>query len=151
MEKLKRNSSHRDITFQTEIQKDLSMHIIPGVQESVLEGILKNAIENTPDGGLIRITAAEDEDRILLKVRDYGIGIVQENKNHIFDGFFYTQDTDLYSSKKPYDFGAGGKGLDLMLAKIYGQRFGFQISFESTRCIYIPTDKDICPGKNCVV
>jgi signal transduction histidine kinase len=147
LEKTKRYSLHRDIIFQTEYQKDLSMPIIPGVQESVLEGVLKNAIENSPDGGLIRITAAKDEDNILVKIQDYGIGITQDNQNHIFEGFFYTQDTDLYSSKKPYDFGAGGKGLDLMLARIYGQRYGFQLSFESTRCIYIPTDKDICPGK----
>jgi signal transduction histidine kinase len=145
--KIKRFCLHRDIDFRTEYQEDLSIPIIPGVQESVLEGVLKNAIENTPDGGLIRISSEKDEDRILLKIQDYGVGITPDNQAHIFEGFFYTQDTDLYSSKKPYEFGAGGKGLDLMLARIYGQRYGFQITFESRRCIYLPTDKDICPGK----
>ncbi len=145
--KAKELSSHRNIMFQTEYQKDLSMTIEPGVQESILEGILKNAIENTPDGGLIRITAAKKEDKIIIKIQDFGIGITQDNQKHIFDGLFYTQDTDQYSTKKPYDFGAGGKGLELMLAKIYGQRFGIKISFESRRCAYIPTDRDLCPGK----
>jgi signal transduction histidine kinase len=147
IERVKKFSLHRGITFQPEFRKELSLLIIPGIQENILEGLLKNAVENTPDGGLIRIILAEEEDKVLLKVQDYGIGITPENQKHIFDGFFYTQETDLYSSKIPYDFGAGGKGLDLMLARTYGQRFGFQISFESKRCIYIPTDKDICPGK----
>jgi signal transduction histidine kinase len=147
LEKVKRLSPHRSISFQTEYQNDLSMPIVPGVQESVLDGILKNAIENTPDGGSIIISAAREKDKIVIKIQDYGIGITQNNQNHIFDGLFYTQETDLYSSKKPYDFGAGGKGLDLMLAKIYSQRFGFQISFESRRCIFLPTDKDLCPGR----
>ena len=60
---------------------------------------------------------------------------------------FHTQETDLYGSRKPYDFNAGGKGLDLLLAKIYGQRFGFDVLLESRRCVHIPADKDSCPGK----
>ncbi len=147
LEKVKRQSTHREITFQLEGQDNLSMFIEPEIPAGILEGLLKNAVENTPDGGLIRIMLIEDNGKARLKVQDFGIGITQENQKSIFEGFFYTQATDLYASKKPYDFGAGGKGLDLLLAKIYGQRFGFQITFESKRCIYIPTDKDLCPGK----
>ena len=73
--------------------------------------------------------------------------ITPENQAFIFDGFFHTQETDLYTSKKPYDFYAGGKGLDLRRMKLYGQRFGFDLSVESRRCNYIPTDRDLCPGK----
>ena len=147
LKKIKGLSSHRDISFETDYRADPSILIIPGVQESVLEGLLKNAVENTPDGGLIRIILSKKDDKVILEVEDYGIGITEENRDHIFDGFFYTQDTDLYSSMKPYDFGAGGKGLALMLAKVYGQRFDFQVSFKSKRCVYIPTNKDVCPGK----
>ncbi len=62
------------------------------------------------------------------------------------DGLFHTKETALYASKKPYDFGAGGKGLDLLRMKVYGQRFGFDLSMISKRCVYIPTDRDQCPG-----
>jgi len=37
--------------------------------------------------------------------------------------------------------------MDLLLAKIYGQRFGFDVLLESRRCIHIPADKDSCPGR----
>jgi hypothetical protein len=31
--------------------------------------------------------------------------------------------------------------------KIYGQRFGFDISVGSQRCTYLPTDQDLCSGR----
>ncbi|OGQ07103.1 MAG: hypothetical protein A2026_03740 [Deltaproteobacteria bacterium RBG_19FT_COMBO_46_12] len=65
----------------------------------------------------------------------------------LFDGLFHTLDTELYRSKKPYDFGAGGKGLDLLRMKVYSKRFGFDISMASQRCLYLPTDRDLCPGR----
>jgi signal transduction histidine kinase len=119
----------------------------PEILEDILRGLIKNAIESTPDEGSIRIILAQKDERLLLKVQDSGIGITEDNQKRIFDGLFHTLDTELYESKKPYDFGAGGKGLDLFLTKVYGQRFGFGFSVESQRCIYIPKDQDICPGR----
>jgi signal transduction histidine kinase len=84
--------------------------------------------------------------KIILHIMDYGVGITEENQAYIFDGLFHTKDTVLYASKKPYDFGAGGKGLDLLRMKVYGQRFGFDLSVTSKRCVHIPTDQDQCPG-----
>jgi signal transduction histidine kinase len=110
-------------------------------------GLLKNAIENTPDEGVIRVVLEQKAQWIQLKVMDFGIGITKENQRRLFDGLFHTLDTELYSSKKPYDFGAGGKGLDLLRIRVYSQRFGFDISVASQRCLYLPTDHDLCPGK----
>ena len=70
----------------------------------------------------------------------------EEQLRYLFDGLFDTRETDLYTSKKPYDFGAGGKGFDLLRMKMYGKRFGFDISVESRRCAFIPGDRDLCPG-----
>jgi hypothetical protein len=30
--------------------------------------------------------------------------------------------------------------------KVYGERFGFSLSMKSTRCRYLPGDRDACPG-----
>jgi signal transduction histidine kinase len=119
----------------------------PKILEEIITGLLKNAIENTPDEGVIRIVLEQKGEWLSLKVMDFGIGITAENQRHLFDGLFHTLDTELYTSKKPYDFGAGGKGLDLLRIKTYGQRFGFDISVGSRRCIYLPTDRDLCPGR----
>ncbi len=113
----------------------------------MLAGILKNAIENTPDEGRIEISVDALENEVRVEFRDYGIGITAENQRNIFAGFFHTRDTNDYSSKNPYDFYAGGAGLDLLRIKVFSEIFGFSVNFESTRCKYIPADTDLCDGK----
>jgi signal transduction histidine kinase len=144
--KVRQKAARRNIQFQLQGSTDHSVLIDPRIVEDVLEGLLKNAVENTPDEGMIRIILEPQEQRLLLKVEDFGIGITRENQQYIFDGLFHTQETDLYTSKKPYDFNAGGKALDLLRMKVYGQRFCFDLSMESRRCSHLPTDRDICPG-----
>jgi len=147
LEKIKERAAHRSLHFQIEGQKDLSVPMAPRILEEILEGLLKNAIENTPDEGMIRIVVEPKGPKVLLRVQDFGIGITPENQTYIFDGLFPTQETDLYSSKRPYEFNAGGKGLELLQMKVYGQRYGLELSTESQRCIHIPTDQDLCSGK----
>jgi signal transduction histidine kinase len=117
------------------------------VLPTVLAGLLKNAVENTPDEGLIEITVRSSDNQIRIDVCDHGIGITADNQENIFGGFFHTLDTNYYTSKTPYDFNAGGAGLDLLRMKIFAERFGFSISVDSTRCKFIPLDTDICEGK----
>lgn len=147
LEKVKQSAVHRKVHFQLEGRKELCLSSSPEVLEDILGGLLKNAIENTPDEGTIQILLEQKDERLLLKVQDSGVGITEENQKQIFDGLFHTLDTELYTSKKPFDFGAGGKGLDLLRMKVHGQRFGFNLSLESRRCIHIPTDHDLCPGR----
>jgi signal transduction histidine kinase len=147
LQDVKKKAGHRDIEFQIDGEKDLHLVIDPRILEESLVSLLKNAIENTPDEGMIRVVLEQKGEWIQLKVQDFGIGITKENQRHLLDGLFHTLDTELYTSKKPYDFGAGGKGLDLLRIKTYGHRFGFDISAGSQRCTYIPTEKDLCPGK----
>lgn len=147
LEKVRERAKHRDIQFQLEGEKGLCVDVAPHILEDIFSGLLKNGVENTPDEGKVRILLEKRGERVLLKVQDFGIGITEENQRHIFNGLFPTQETELYASKRPYDFNAGGKGLDLLRMRVYGQRFGFDLSVESRRCIYLPTDRDLCPGK----
>jgi signal transduction histidine kinase len=147
LEDVKQRAAYRKIDFYLGGPKDPFVLMDSEILEDVLEGLLKNAIENTPDEGMIRIQLEREDQKVLLKVQDFGIGITEENQRYIFDGLFHTQETDLYTSKRPYDFGAGGKGLTLLQMKIYGQRFDFDLWVESRRCAYLPTDRDSCTGK----
>jgi signal transduction histidine kinase len=147
LENIKSHTRHREVEINLDGPRDLSLIVEPQILEEIMGGLLKNAIENTPDEGIIRIVLEQKGQWLLLKVMDFGIGITGENQRHLFEGLFHTLDTELYTSKKPYDFGAGGKGLDLLRIKTYGQRFGFDISVGSQRCIYLPTDRDLCPGR----
>ena len=146
LERIKVIAKHRNIRYHIEGENFLYISMDPVVLKEICEGIIKNAIENTPDGGEILITLEQKGDRIWLNVADSGVGITEENQKYILGGLFHTKETDMYASRKPYDFSAGGKGFELLRIKTYGKRFGFDLSFKSKRCIYIPTDQDICPG-----
>ena len=136
----------RRLNFIRDFEDNLRLWTDMSALEKVCEGLLKNAIENTPDEGTIEIISKKENDEIQITFRDHGVGITPENQKMIFGGFFHTQDTMLYSSKKPYEFNAGGTGSDLLRTKVFSERYGFSVDFNSTRCRFIPTDKELCPG-----
>jgi len=146
LETIRSEYSHRklDLRFAANALSKISMPTT--VITKVIRGLVKNAIENTPDGGKIKVSTTRKGDDIALEVRDYGVGILQDHQTRIFQGFFPTQRTDAYSSKRPFDFNAGGKGADLLRMKIFSERFGFSLDYTSERCPHLPTSKDICPG-----
>ena len=146
-EQAERMSSHRDINLSTALEKDIHIRIAPDAMEKAVMGLLKNAIENTPDGGDVQVFLRRNGGKVIVEVKDTGIGITTESRNQIFGGFYYAQDTDLYATKKPFDFGAGGKALDLLRIKIFGEIYNFHVDCETTRCGYIPLETDLCPGK----
>ena len=57
------------------IEKGLSISMDSGVLEKVFVGLLKNAIENTPDEGRITVSAQSIENQVCVEIKDDGIGI----------------------------------------------------------------------------
>jgi len=148
---LKRKFSHRDVTVISKLYKSPEICIPEDVLQKVVDGLIKNAVEATPDEGKIEIVVRQRGKGAELMVYDFGIGITEEFQSRIFEGFFSTQDTLNYSSRRPFDFNAGGRGADLLRMKIFAERFHFSLTMKSQRCRYIPGESDICPGKisNC--
>jgi signal transduction histidine kinase len=87
-----------------------------------------------------------------LAVKDTGIGISAENQRLIFENYFTAYETMQYSSRNPYDFGAGGKGFDLLRMRIFSERYDFKLKMKSRRCGLLPDDSEACAGyiENCV-
>jgi len=137
----------RELTINRSIEEGLRLTMDRKVLLKMFSGLLRNAIENTPDNGLIEVSAqSANGNGIQVYFRDYGMGITEEDRKNVFVGFFHTQDTNLYSTKKPYEFNAGGAGADLLRTKVFSERYGFSIQLESTRCRFRPTDTEECPG-----
>jgi signal transduction histidine kinase len=94
-------------------------------------GLVRNAIEATEDGGCVWVELEDSHGKVYLRVRDRGLGISEAFKKELFHGFVHTGETDDYSSRTPYDFMAGGKGLDLLRTKLFAERYGFELQVES--------------------
>ena len=77
--------------------------------EEVFINLVSNAINYSPDGGEVRISAVSHGDYLEVRVQDQGIGIEAEEISKIFDKF--------YRVKSPKTRQVIGTGLGLALVK----------------------------------
>lgn len=79
---------------------------IPWKLEEIFLNLLVNAMDATPDGGVIHIKTWQDKSQIFAQVTDNGSGIPAELINQVMDPFFTTKDV--------------GQGTGLGLSICYG-------------------------------
>ena len=138
--------AHRTVELEAHLSPCPPIRMPEVPLRKTIDGLIRNAVENTPDTGRVEVHVSGNNKGVTLMVKDYGIGLTEEAQKRIFEGFFATQDTLKYSSKRPFDFNAGGKGADLLRMKIFSERYNFKISMTSQRCQRLPETGDICPG-----
>ncbi len=114
----------KSITLNCNI--DSSVEKVFGNQFSIEEmvtNLLLNAIKYTPANGTIDVSAENDENSVLVKISDTGIGIPKEEQARIFDEFYRA--TNAKRTERD------GTGLGLSIVKHIVERHGGQIQVES--------------------
>jgi len=86
--------------------------------------LLDNAMEYTPAGGSIQITARTEGRKVLVSVKDTGVGIAPEDLPHVFERF-YRADKARAGDQRHH-------GLGLSIAQAIAQAHGGEISVTST-------------------
>ncbi|MBE9473976.1 MAG: HAMP domain-containing protein [Chloroflexi bacterium] len=89
----------------------------------VMLNLVGNALQYTPSGGRVRITAIRHEDEIYISISDTGIGIPAEHLEHLFTRF--------YRIDKSRSRVGGGSGIGLTIAKHLVEAHGGRIWVES--------------------
>ena len=101
----------------------LDICVDPNKIHAVLANLISNSLKFTPEGGWIRVVCEAEEKRVLLTVRDSGIGIAKEDIPKLFDKF-----TQFGRREGP---GEKGTGLGLAIAKNLVEMHGGTIEVES--------------------
>ncbi len=114
-------------------EKEIIMDFDQGKIQHIVSNLLSNAIKYTPEGGDVYVTISINEGRklqsndqpetLVLKVRDSGIGIPDDQIPHIFDRFYQIDDS---STRK-----GEGTGIGLALTKELIQLLRGDISVKS--------------------
>src|SRR5262249_33663104 len=89
----------------------------------VLQNLLDNAIQYTPAGGQIMVSAGVNDGNVEFTVSDTGIGIPQADQPRIFERFYRV---DVARSRE-----VGGTGLGLSIAKHLVEGHGGKIWVDS--------------------
>jgi signal transduction histidine kinase len=92
-----------------EIEPDLlilstTMNVDPEKFRRVISNLITNAIKFSPEGSIIRVSAEKQTDRLLISVKDHGIGIPDAMKDSIFEPFTISKRLGT-SGEKPFGLG----------------------------------------------
>jgi histidine kinase len=85
----------------------------------VLMNLVGNALQYTPAGGRVTLSAHREGERIAFRVADTGIGIAAEHLPHIFTRF--------YRVDRSRSRSGGGAGIGLTIAKLLTEAHGGEI------------------------
>ena len=128
------------VVLETAIAADIPM--IVGDQKSLqraFRAVVDNAIKFSPDGGVVKIEVAWDQENIRVIVQDRGVGIPEDAIKRIFDRFFHLDEVNGHLFR--------GVGLGLSIAQQVIEQHRGRIEVESRLGegslfkIYLPTTK----------
>ena len=110
------------LIFDTEIEETV-MACDPDKIERIILNLLSNAVKFTPGGGTIEVSIYDKEDKLLISVKDTGIGVPTEMQDSIFERFIQV-DKSISRCKE-------GSGIGLSIVKSLVEMHKGSISISS--------------------
>jgi len=120
---LNENALAKNISLLNEIKENENVFADGKMLLSILQNLVSNAIKHTLEGGKITITAQKKEDKIIVEVKDTGIGMSKEMREKLFA----PQMKALSKARKENK----GAGIGLLLVKNFLEKMGGEIWVES--------------------
>lgn len=120
----KQNAAKKNIDLRFDLPPKLPA--IQGDRDKltvVIQNLLGNAVKYTPDNGQVSVSVDLSATELNIEVRDSGIGISEEDQQHVFEKFYRANDPRLGDIT--------GSGLGLALAYEIIRLHGGEMSVES--------------------
>lgn len=121
-ERLKVDAAKKHVTVNVEGEKAEYIGVRQ-ILTDIIYNLCENAIKYNRENGSVNVSVAENDNNIILKVKDTGIGIPQEHQERVFERF--------YRVDKSHSKEIGGTGLGLSIVKHGVLYHGGEISMES--------------------
>lgn len=121
-ERLKVDAAKKHVTVNVEGEKAEYIGVRQ-ILTDIIYNLCENAIKYNRENGSVDVSVAENDNNIILKVKDTGIGIPQEHQERVFERF--------YRVDKSHSKEIGGTGLGLSIVKHGVLYHGGEISMES--------------------
>ena len=103
-------ASQKGLTIVGEVSSTPGMvNVDKGRINQVIDNLIGNAMKFSPDGGIIRVSMFEKEDKVVVIVADEGIGISADQHQRIFERFYQIDG----SARRRF----GGTGIGLAIVK----------------------------------
>jgi len=117
-------AARKRITLEIDLPPNLPLvYGDASLLRDVVQNLLDNAVQYTPETGRVRISARADQGQAVVGVDDTGIGIPLADQERIFERFYRV---DAARSRE-----AGGTGLGLSIAKHIVEAHGGRLWVES--------------------
>lgn len=113
----------KDITVIKDIAPDIVMNMDVGLITRLCDNLISNAVRYGKEGGYVKVSLKKDDEKIILRVEDNGIGISEENLEKIWLRFFRV---DKARSREE-----GCSGLGLPMVKQIALLHGAEVFAES--------------------
>lgn len=87
--KLSPLAAERNLEMQLDADEgaDWQLRVEPGAIDTLIQNLVSNALQHSPDGGTIRVTLSAGDDRVALYVDDQGPGIPAEARQRVIERF----------------------------------------------------------------
>lgn len=121
-ERLKVDAAKKHVTVNVEGEKAEYVGVRQ-ILTDIIYNLCENAIKYNRENGSVNVSVKENENNIVLKVKDTGIGIPQEHQERVFERF--------YRVDKSHSKEIGGTGLGLSIVKHGVMYHGGEISMVS--------------------
>jgi len=124
IEPFQEKAKQKNITLDIDMPQYLYAEFDPSILEKMMYNLLSNSIKYNTKNGTVTVSLKQDNLKVLIRIKDTGIGIPANDLPHIFNRFYR-------ASNSKYNTENEGVGVGLAMTKEFIQLHGGTITVSS--------------------